>query len=151
MLSEHNSQEWIPHPDTFNIGVITPHNPQAPLCPVSFHRLPLAPHLPCVNTTLLLCGFPLPPSAESTSLGLQPTRWAFFHFSSHVRPRFIRLFNQNVIFAMLVSESGGSGQGFFTWCFKSHVCSVGIERQLAPTPIPQTPRSQLSDLLASFH
>lgn len=93
----------------------------------------------------------LSPSAGSTSLRLQPTRRAFFHFSSHVRPRFIWVFNQNVIFTMLVCESEGSRERAFFWCFESHVCSAGIVRQLAPTPIPQTPRRQLSDLLASFY
>lgn len=54
---------------------------------------------------------------------------------------------------MLVCESEGSGEGlcFFFWCFESHVYSAGIVRQLAPTPIPQTPQRQLSDLLASFY
>lgn len=63
LLSEHKSQELLASL-TFNIRVITPHNPQALLGLVSSHWLPPAPHLPCANTNLLLCGFPFPPEQD---------------------------------------------------------------------------------------
>lgn len=70
-----------------------------------------------------------PPTLRRGCPPLSPT----FYFSSLVGPRFIWLFNQNVIFTMLVCESwlvGGVGRGVFLWALlELCLLSSGLWRQ----------------------